>query len=202
MVKTLLENTHQEHGDQVADQPKTPMVQKFTAMLHVISNMGRKNMLIVGFLLVVLLAAGTWFFLFDMPGGDKKQMAAHTIAPEDLAEQDRASTMRQVMDETVFADIVSLAPFERLLLKGGSAMAHVDMKLALELFDPDVRQQLDFMTDRIHAIVQDRVKRLTWLELRSPEGKIQLKYDLLKQINSLFSAPVVRNVYFTKFLMQ
>ncbi len=202
MVKTLLENTHQEHGDQVADQPKTPMVQKLAAMLHVISNMGRKKMLIFGFLLVVLLAAGTWLFLFDMPGGDKKEMAAHTIAPEDLAEQDRASTMRQVMDETVFADIVSLAPFERLLLKGGSAMAHVDMKLALELIDPNVRQQLDFMTDRIHAIVQEQVKRLTWLELRTPGGKIQLKYDLLKQINSLFSAPVVRNVYFTKFLMR
>lgn len=202
MTRTLLENMDQEDGGQVADQPETPRIQKFTAMLHVISNMGRKNMLIWGFLLVVLLAAGAWFFLFDMPEEDKKEMAAYTIAAENLAEQDRAAVIRQVMDETVFADIVSLEPFEGLLLKGGSSMGHVEMDLALELIDPDIRQQVDSMTDRIHAVVQEQVKRLTWLELRSPEGKIQLKYTLVKQINSLFSVPVVRNVYLTKFLMR
>ena len=202
MARTLLENMDPEQREQGADQPKKAMVQKLTAMLHVIPPLSKKNMLIVGSVLVVFLAAGTWFFWFDVPGKDKKQMAAHTIAAENLVEQDRVTTMRQIMDETVFTDIVSLEPFERLLLKGSSAMAHVNMALALELIDPDIRQQLDFMTDRIHAIVQDQVRRLTWLELRTPEGKIQLKYNLLTQINSLFSAPVVRNVYFTKFLMR
>ncbi|HKJ98047.1 MAG TPA: flagellar basal body-associated FliL family protein [Desulfotignum sp.] len=202
MARTLLENMDEEQGEQAADQPKKNMVQKFTTMLHAIPAMGKKIILIGGSVLVVFLTAGVWLFLSAMPDTDKKDMAAHTIAAENLVEQDRVTTMRQIMDETVFTDIVSLEPFERLLLKGSSAMAHVNMALALELIDPDIRQQLDFMTDRIHAIVQDQVRRLTWLELRTPEGKIQLKYNLLTQINSLFSAPVVRNVYFTKFLMR
>jgi len=56
--------------------------------------------------------------------------------------------------------------------------------------------------DKIRQIVTTQAEGMSWLELRNPEGKIMLKYDLLKRINSIFPETVVRNIYYTNFLMQ
>jgi flagellar FliL protein len=58
------------------------------------------------------------------------------------------------------------------------------------------------MEDRIRTIVTQQVGTMTWLELRNPEGKIMLKYNLLKRINAVFPKPMVHNIYFTTFIMQ
>ncbi len=178
--------------------------ENITNRFRFIGNMGRRTLFILGaggVLVVVLLAAGSWLFLFSAPDADKKDTAAYTMAA-DMPEQDQIAAMLQTTDDVFFADIMTLKPFEQLSLKNTSAMGHVDMDIVLELIDPQAREKLALMENRIYEIVQGQVRELTWLELRNPEGKIQLKYDLLKRINSLFSTPVVRNVYFTKFLMQ
>ena len=166
-----------------------------------IGNMGKRALFVSGAVVVVLLAAGAWFLFFSAPDADTTDTAAPTIA-EDIPEQEQIAAMLQTTDDAFFTDIMTLKPFEQLALKNSSAMAYVDMEIVLELIDPEARDRLALMENRIHEIVQGQAKELTWMELRNPEGKIQLKYDLLKRINSLFSTPVVRNVYFTRFLMQ
>ncbi|MBU3953420.1 MAG: flagellar basal body-associated FliL family protein [Proteobacteria bacterium] len=58
------------------------------------------------------------------------------------------------------------------------------------------------MQEKIRKIIMGQVREMGWLELRNPEGKLQLKYDLLGRINALFPRVMVRDVYFTNLIMQ
>lgn len=154
-----------------------------------------KKVLIIiaaAFLLVILLVAGLVIFLFGS-GSDEAAL------PEDPP---AVSTGLQPEDEIIFEDIVALAPFERIHLKTSSTMGLISINLSLELTDHRYRKQVYALEDRIREIVETQVAEMTWLELRNPEGKIRLKYDLLKRINSLFPQTTVRHVYFTFLIMQ
>jgi len=105
-------------------------------------------------------------------------------------------------EEIVFEDIIDLEPFDRIQLKATSALSTISINLSLELSDPKFRKQVIAVEDRIRTIVTGQAEEMTWLELRSPEGKIMLKYELLKRINSIFPEAMVRNIYFTYFIMQ
>ena len=58
------------------------------------------------------------------------------------------------------------------------------------------------MEGRIREIITNQLEEMMWLELRNPEGKIILKYNLLKRMNAIFPKLTVRNIYFTYFIMQ
>ncbi|MCA1786284.1 MAG: flagellar basal body-associated FliL family protein [Desulfobacteraceae bacterium] len=202
MAKKLLEDMADESNEQVPGGSRTSAGEKFKNRFQFIKNLSKRNLVTSGAVLLVILAAGAWFFFYPAPAPDKNEMAATTISAEDLRDDEQLAAMLQESDDAVFTDILTLEPFELLSLKSTSTMAHVDMDIALELIDPAVREQLVSMKNRIYDIVQGQVREATWFELRTPQGKIQLKYDLLQRINSLFATPVVRNVYLTKFLMQ
>jgi flagellar FliL protein len=81
-------------------------------------------------------------------------------------------------------------------------MGLISMNLSLELTDPKYKKQIYTMEGRIREIITSQLEGMTWLELRNPEGKIILKYNLLKRINPIFPKLTVRNIYFTYFIMQ
>ncbi len=154
--------------------------------------LGRKKrlllILVIGGVLIGMLA-GSWFFFSK---GSPEQ------APLANGESGQAAQI----EEIVFEDIVVLEPFERIGLKTNSAMGSVNLDVSLELMDHRYRKQVVSMEDRIRKIIMGQVREMRWLELRTPEGKIQLKYVLLKRINSIFPKVMVRNVYFTNLIMQ
>ena len=148
----------------------------------------KKIILIVLFLVLLTgLAVGIWLFFFkESPKEDQDVQKPIPIRQEDV----------------VFEDIVELEPFEYIQLKAGSTMALISMNLSLELIDHRFRKQVYTMEDRIRKVIAGQVEEMTWLELRNSEGKIIFKYNLLKQINSIFPTVTVRNIYFTNFIMQ
>lgn len=158
----------------------------------------RKAIIIVSaaIILLIVIVLGTWFFFFKGSAEDG-QAVQNTITDN---EEGKASPAWK--EEVVFEDIVDLEPFERIRLKSVSTMALVSMNLSLELIDPRFRKQVYTMEDRIRKIITGQVEEMTWLELRNPEGKIMLKYNLLKRINSIFPMATVRNIYFKTFIMQ
>jgi len=156
--------------------------------------LGKKKKLIIICLTIVLMlsaVAGGWFLFFSGDDADS----------EIVAEQGEATGPEQ-QEEIVFEDIVILAPFERIPLKGESAMGHISLDIALELIDHQYRKQVYTVQDRLIRVVENKVRQMTWRELRSPEGKIRLKYELLRQMNSIFPKVTIRNIYFINFLMQ
>lgn len=136
--------------------------------------------------------AGIWIFFFQAPS-DEEAISGKSLPQE---------TGQAIPTEVVFEDIVVLAPFEHIQMKETSDMKLISLNVSLETTDPRYKTQVSAMEGSIRKIIQDQVREMTWLELRNPEGKIQLKYELLRQINAIFPQVMVRNLYFTNFLMQ
>lgn len=177
----------QRDGDAASEKPS--LLKRLTA------NKKRLVMFGGGTLLLLLILGGVFFFL---SGSDED-----AAVPEKgkITEEEIQAALEKA-PEIVFEDIVVLEPFERIPLKGGSAMRTISLGISLELTDHNHRKLVVTVEDRIRKVVSSQVREMTWLELRSPEGKLRLKYDLLKRMNNLFPKVTIRNIYFTNFIMQ
>ena len=194
MAEDLLEEI--EEGEDGNMEPEDPPPGK-KSLLGKLPRPGKK-MLLVGGVVLLLLGAGVGAGLFFL-GGDED------TPPEASQSEMTEEEMQAALDkknEIVFEDIVVMEPFERIRMKGNSAMGLISLNISLELTDHRYRKQVVTMDDRLRKIVTGQVREMTWLELRSPEGKIKLKYELLKRMNSIFPKVTVRNIYFTNLLMQ
>ena len=99
-------------------------------------------------------------------------------------------------------DIFRLDPFEKIPLKNSKTMGYLNVDIALKLSDPGFSKLLNKDLYKIRQMIEQTAGEMTWFQLRSPEGKINLKYRLIEKINSLYTGAVVQNLYFTSFLMQ
>lgn len=169
---------------------------KLSLVTRLFSNKKRLVLIIAGFLVLVMVAGGVLFFF---SGSDEE--AAETTENAMMTDEDVKAALEKA-PEIVFEDIVVLEPFERIDLKSNSAMKTISLGLSLELTDHRYRKMVVTVEDRLRKIVQGQVREMTWLELRNPEGKLRLKYELLKRMNSIFPKVTIRNIYFTNFLMQ
>ena len=140
--------------------------------------------------------SGVWFFFFR---GSPEEAS---LSNGRSATEEKAPGESDQIAEIIFEDIIELEPFERIRLKTNSAMGLVSLNISLELSDHRYRKQVYSMEDRIRKIIIGQVREMRWLELRNPEGKIHLKYELLKRLNSIFPKVMVRNIYFTNLIMQ
>tara|TARA_B100000614_G_scaffold240556_1_gene241013 strand:+ start:163 stop:753 length:591 start_codon:yes stop_codon:yes gene_type:complete len=157
-----------------------------------------KKWMIIGAIVLIVLGGGAGALFFFFSGDDEAEMA---LVPETVQEISIQEALDK-KDEMIFEDVVVLAPFVRIPLRGSSAMGMISLNISLELTDHRYRKSVVTMEDRIRKIVTQQVREMTWLELRHPQGKIELKYALLKRMNGIFPKVMIRNVYFTNFLMQ
>ncbi len=190
MAEDLLEEIQLDGADsQIQEEPSGSKPGFFGKLFA-----GKKKIILLGaiILVVLLLGAGGWFFFSS--GGDGAE-------PEQVAHE-TLEAAKKAEEEIIFEDILALESFERIRLKGNSTLGFISLDISLELSDHRYRKQVYTVQNRIRKIIIAQVRETTWLELRSAEGKIRLKYDLLQRINSIFPKIMVRNLYFTQFLMQ
>jgi len=150
-------------------------------------------------LFISLGAAGVFFFAKSPEEVPEK---VKDTQEEPVKEEEVKKAAPPLIAEVVFEDMIVLKSFDRIPLKEGSGMKVISMNLSLELSDTRYKKEVHAMEDKIRQIITEQVEGMTGLELRNPEGKIMLKYELLKQMNSIFSEVMIRNIYFTNFLMQ
>nr|NJM03144.1 hypothetical protein [Desulfobacula sp.] len=206
-AKTLKEMRNDPDGDEPDDNlgtvsdTKKPGGDRGKALVAGIKGIFRKAfgskkavMITVACLILFtgLIAGGLVFF-----GPNKDQEAARPAAGDESA-----NGATHLIEEAVFEDIVALAPFERIRLKEGPGMKLISLNLSLELSAGRYKQVVHAEEEKIRQIVAEQAERMSWLELRNPEGKIMFKYELLKRMNSIFSEVMIRNIYFTYFVMQ
>ena len=102
----------------------------------------------------------------------------------------------------VQSNIFVLDPFEKIPLKNSKTMGYLNLHIAIDLADPGFSDLLNRDLYEVRQVIEETAGEMSWFQLRSPEGKINLKYNLIKKINSLYTGTVVQNLYFTSFLMQ
>ena len=203
MTKDLLEEMEDDMEDETPEivrEPRGSSERKSFGKRLLGSKKRLLLILVVGLVLVGTLG-GIWFFLLRGTSEEASLAGENSAAEQGVRGEDGADRS-DIVDEIVFEDIVVLEPFERISLKTDSAMGLISVNISLELIDHRYRKQVYSVQDRIRTIIMGQIREMKWLELRNPAGKIQLKYELLKGINSIFPKAMVRNVYFTNLIMQ
>jgi len=162
---------------------------------------GKKKLIIILLLFLLLLGGigtGVFFFLFS----DKEEEIHEQPVGEDVVTEESIQAALEDQGKAIFEDIVQLEPFEQIFLKQDSNMPYISLGIALEMMEPGFRRQVYTMEPRIRKIIETQVRQMRWMELRSPKGKLKLKFALLNRINQIFPKVAIRHIYFTNFIMQ
>ncbi|NPA40853.1 MAG: flagellar basal body protein FliL [Aquificae bacterium] len=148
---------------------------------------GKGKLLLALLLLLILLiggGAGAYFFLFAKKEEGKEETPKPKVSPEAVG----------VMYKLEPAFIVNLADPEMTM--------YARVSITLELSSPEVTLEVQKREPIIRDAIIEILSNKTSRELRSPEGREQLKLEIIKRINTILVQGGVRNVYFTEFVVQ
>lgn len=156
--------------------------------------------MIIIYCIVLLLIIGSlaawWFFFLKN---------AEKAAREKARQAEQQAMALKKKKPPLFKDIVELSPFVKMTLRPSGNFSFITMKIALQLADNNMRQSIEAEKNVIRPIVKRETEKMTWFVLRTPEGKLRLKYRLIEKINSAVSKSSkakINNLYFTYFVMQ
>jgi flagellar FliL protein len=142
-----------------------------------------KLMLIIAPLAVIALAAGGYFGYSYLSGGKGKAGVSGGAAREEKG-------------KTI---LVSFDPFVVNLSEPGRYLkVTMQFEIASESQQALVAEKVPILRDLIITLISNQ----TYEYFSSPEGKLQLKDEILLRTNQLFGKEMFRNLYFTDFVMQ
>ena len=98
-------------------------------------------------------------------------------------------------------NIVKLESFNKIRLRQSRGFKFISIDIALELMTIDTIIEKN-KKQRIRGVIKNQLGKITWKELKSPEGKLKLKYKLIKEINLVLSKAKIKNLYFINLIMQ
>jgi len=75
-------------------------------------------------------------------------------------------------------------------------------KIKLEVRSPEAQIKVEQNMIKINDMVITLLSSKTFAEIRTPQGKYDLKEDLIYRMNRLMSGKPVKNMYFTDFVSQ
>ncbi len=141
---------------------------------------GFKRILLIVLPLILVIGGGaSYFFLFSKK--DKKEETKHL-----------SSQVGIMMDLGTFT----------LNLADKEVDAYARVSITLELSDQKVRQEVEKRLPIIKDAVIDVISSKTSTFVKTPEGRENLRLELIKRINTILIEGGVRNIYFTEFVVQ
>ena len=148
-----------------------------------------KALLFLGLGVIVLIIGVAAFFLVgsggdDFSGGEEAQQAQ-------LAASTTEAGPTEIYDLKEFKVNLSGSAGSRILQMNISVESIPDAAIAIEEKEPQIR-------DAIILLASD----YTVLELEGLDGKLRLRDDIHRRINSVLAPHKVLRVYFTDFLLQ
>ncbi len=93
-------------------------------------------------------------------------------------------------------------PLDPFVVNLGGPSNFLKLTLQLEMTSPDDKQYLEGRLAPIRDSIVILLSSKTAQSVASPEGKLQLKDDINVRINQALGKDLIRNVYFTEFVMQ
>jgi len=149
----------------------------------------KKLLLIIIIAAVVLAGAGVGGFFFLKKGGSgehKKPETAQKVEEEVPKEKEKAF-------------LIQLDPFILNLSEPGR---FVKLTVHLEVKNEKIQQYVNDRMPKIRDAIITLVSSKSADVLSTPEGKFQLKDELLLRVNQAIEKDFVKNIYFTEFVIQ
>ena len=142
----------------------------------------KKLLIIIAGAIIICLASG--YFAYTMLVGKKGK-------PEQLSQAKAA--------ETAKVELLALEPFVMNLAEQGRFLkVVVQFELADKSYQPMVADKIPQLRDAIIILVSSK----SFNSITGPEGKFQLKDEILLRANQAVGKDVFKNLYFTEFVMQ
>ena len=151
----------------------------------------KKSKLLLFILLgiAVLLLAGGGFFAYTT-----------FLAPKPQVEDPMAGVKPEQLTETV-GEMFSLEQFV-VNLSDPQGKRYLRLTISLELESLEAVDRATKLVPKLRDMVIVLLTSLTFEEVMTPEGKIQIRDELLERFNQILRPDRVRNIYFTDFVVQ
>lgn len=158
---------------------------------------GKKKspLLIIIVVLVALLLAGggaaVYFIVIKKP----EQTAEHGAAGEGGKSEGKGGKSATTLGETV-----ELPPF--IVNLAGEGGRYIKIVLVLQVSSGAAKEELTNRSPQIKDSVIGVLSSKTPDEVLTPEGKLELKLEIIKRINQSITSGVVTEMFFTEFVVQ
>ncbi len=148
--------------------------------------------LILGIVVIVLGAGGFWgwnqFVNKDATGTETEKQATEGVSKRKKRE---------------IGIVVPLESFiVNLLDKAGLGKRYLKITVELEVISEQDQLLLDSHKTRLRDTILLLLSGLSFDEVNTIEGKLDLKQALLSRINQIMGGGIVRRIYFTEFVVQ
>jgi flagellar FliL protein len=152
--------------------------------------------IIIFLVLIIIAGVGTYYFL-NSQNPDEKQITHEISTP----------TIQQIETEKATENISKIGPLYpldefTLNLRSEQGNVYLVVKLDFELSIKELKNELDAKK----AVIRDAIIRIltskSLEDLSSDEGKEQAVDEIINDLNAMLHDGYIKNIYFTKFIVQ
>lgn len=161
--------------------------------------LNKKLLIIIIAAALVLTGAGVGAFL--LLGGKGKKSSETEQAAEPAAGGDHGAA-KDAHGEKGGAGKSNLVAFEPFILNLAEQGRFLKMTMQVELANAGYQAMVADKSPQLRDAIITLVSSKSVESLTSPEGKMQLKDELLLRINMAMGKDAVKSIYFTEFVMQ
>ncbi len=149
---------------------------------------GNTKLIIIIAAAVVVLIAGGFVGYTLLAGGDEEEEGGGDAHHEEEVEEEESS-------------ILSLSPFILNLTDQGR---YLKVTIEFEISGESTKEKVEKKTPQLRDTIITLVSSKSIKSISSPEGKFQLKDELLFRANQIMGMEqdIFKNLYFTEFVMQ
>jgi len=149
-------------------------------------------LMVVVILLLALLIIGGLVAYFLLSGGNEEKQ----VEPQKVEQKKKVSSS--------IAEIGAIYPLDIFIvnLLSSSSNRYLKCKIDLELTSPDLQAEINKKLPVVRDLTIGILSSKTIEEIQTLKGKEKLKREIRKKINEILTTGEIKNVYFTKFVIQ
>ena len=136
---------------------------------------------------IVLLGGGGFFAYTKFLAPKPAEEGAEEIVPE--------------IPQDIVGEMLMLEPFV-VNLSDPKGKRYLKLKIGLELETIESLERVDKARAKLRDLVIVMLTSLTFDEVMTPEGKVQIRDELLERFNQATKPDRVKAIYFTEFVVQ
>ncbi|MBI3803008.1 MAG: flagellar basal body-associated FliL family protein [Nitrospirae bacterium] len=157
----------------------------------------KKKLILIGGAALVLILAGGGFFLMKKGSSETAAVTGEKPVPAKAS----AEHGGEKMEEKGTGIILDLDPFV-VNLADTPEIRYLKVTIKLELSKAEYTQVVNDRTPQIRDSMLILLSSKEYAAIRTVEGKMELRDEILQRLNTILGQKVVKTAYFTDFVAQ
>lgn len=148
-------------------------------------------------LIIILLITG----LVIGGGGAAAFLIFKNIKSENREGSGKESKQESMTNPLKLGPVMKLDPFI-VNLSGAGGRNYLKMEISLELDNAVVQTEIDNKMPRVKDAILLLLSSKSFEEIQHAEGKLMLKNEMIALLNKILTSGMIKNLYFTNFVVQ